>query len=279
MEQIGGSTKDAPSVSLQNTGRHIIKSLMQKALEKTGVDVDAESNRIRRTFLNDKIVRVYIDDVDRGWSAADDDINNISALVNAARNLTNEDNRIQIRIGLRSDAYFLYRTSDESTDKIESNVVSLSWNRHDILTVMALRVATYLGNQIDPSLFERLSQKEIAREFHSIIDEKFTIGKGKWQNAPIHIVLLSLNRNRPRDLIKLLTEAEKKSYRREEGKISSASLESVFASYSNSRITDLTLEFKSEMSEVEKLLYNMAPSGKRKNLREQRWLYTNNLLF
>ncbi len=71
---------------------------------------------IRKAFQKNQVIRVYIDDLDRGWSASKDDINNISALINAARDLTNDDGRVQIRIGLRSDAYFLYRTSDESTD-------------------------------------------------------------------------------------------------------------------------------------------------------------------
>jgi hypothetical protein len=37
---------------------------------------------------------------------------------------------LRFRIGLRSDVYFLVRTSDESTDKIEANVVWLSWSNH-----------------------------------------------------------------------------------------------------------------------------------------------------
>ena len=221
-----------------------------------------------------QMIRIYIDDIDRGWKASEDDINNISALVNAARDLTNEEQRLKIRIGLRSDAYYLYRTSDESTDKVEGNVVRLSWTRHDVITVMALRVASYFGRTFDSSALERLDQKELAKEIHPVIEDRFTVGKGHWAGAPIHIVLLSLNRNRPRDLIKLLTSAARVAYQQNHNKITSGDLESVFSDYSHGRITDLTLEFKSEMPEVERLLYNMKPTSKAQLTKEKRWLYT-----
>ncbi|HEV7415776.1 MAG TPA: hypothetical protein VGN98_06445, partial [Tianweitania sediminis] len=74
-----------------------------------------------------KTINIYIDDIDRGWSASQNDIRNISALLNAIRDIGGYSSRIRFRIGLRSDVYFLVRTSDESTDKIERNVIWLRW--------------------------------------------------------------------------------------------------------------------------------------------------------
>lgn len=274
IEALGVSSDDSPKVTLQNAGKQIITALVEKVIAKSGADVDEQTARIRRAFTNDREIRIYIDDIDRGWKATEDDINNISALVNASRDMTNEDQRIKIRIGLRSDAYYLYRTSDESTDKVEGNVVRLSWTRHDVITVMALRVASFFGKSFDPALLERLDQKELAKEIHSVVESRFSVGKGHWAGAPIHIVLLSLNRNRPRDLVKLLTSAARVSYQRGNTQIKSADLEAVFSDYSHGRITDLTLEFKSEMPEIERLLYNMKPSSKKHLEKEKRWLYS-----
>lgn len=212
--------------------------MLQKTISAAGARADDETNRVRKYFTQDWENRLYIDDIDRGWKATEDDINNISALVNAARDLTNEDQRLKIRIGLRNDAYYLYRTSDESTDKVEGNVVRLSWTRHDVITVMALRVASYFGKSFDTSLLENLRQKEIAREIHPVIEDRFSVGRGHWAGAPIHIVLLSLNRNRPRDLIKLLTSASRKSFQRGNKIITSKDLEDVFSDYSHGRIAD-----------------------------------------
>lgn len=260
------------------SAKSMLAAVISRAASAIGVDAPQEAARLRKSFLGNSVIRVYIDDLDRGWSASKEDINNISALINAARDLTNEDPRLQIRIGLRSDAYYLYRTSDESTDKVEGNVVRLSWDRHDIMTVMALRVGNFFGRSFDVDEFSRRSQAQIASELHPIIEEKFSVGRGHWDRAPIHIVLLSLNRNRPRDLIKLLTEAARQAYRRNHRKILSGDLESVFSDYSHGRITDLILEFKSEMPNIEKLLYNMKPTEAQMKTREKRWLYSNDEL-
>lgn len=85
---------------------------------------------------------------------------------------------------------------------------------------------------------------------------------------------MSLNRNRPRDLIKLLTEAGKEAFRNDHDIISANDLETVFSNYSHGRITDLILEFKSELPEIERLLYNMGPSRKQFREKEKRWVYT-----
>lgn len=263
---------------IETSAKRLISHILETIGKKVGLDTNSEAKSVLRGFQNNQKIRVYIDDLDRGWSASKEDIGNISALINASRDLTNEDARVQIRIGLRSDAYFLYRTSDESTDKIEGNVVRLFWNRHDILTVMALRVANYFEKKIEIEEFNKRGQSEIARELHPIIEDRFSIGKGHWDRAPIHIVLLSLNRNRPRDLIKLLTQAAQEAYRRNHGKIQAVDLEKVFADYSNGRVTDLVLEFKSEMPEIERLLLNMKPSTQQMRFKEKRWLYTNDEL-
>ncbi len=278
LESLGIKSESEVKITLQNAAKQIISALIERVLSASGADADAQTNNLRKVFTKSREIRIYIDDIDRGWKATEDDINNISALVNAARDLTNEDQRLKIRIGLRSDAYYLYRTSDESTDKVESNVVRLSWTRHDVISVMALRVASFFGKVFDASALESLDQKELAKEIHPVIEERFSVGKGHWAGAPIHIVLLSLNRNRPRDLIKLLTAAARIAFQRDNVKILSSDLESVFADYSHGRITDLTLEFKSELPQIEKLLYNMKPSGKRQSEKDKRWLYSNDEL-
>lgn len=278
LEKMAFFDQDSPLGSVEASSKRLVSSLLKFLTDKIGVNSSAEIMEIRKAFQKNQVIRVYIDDLDRGWSASKDDINNISALINAARDLTNDDGRVQIRIGLRSDAYFLYRTSDESTDKIEGNVVRLSWNRHDIITVMALRVAHYFKKRIDTEEFSKRTQAEIARELHPIIEKSFSVGRGHWDGAPIHVVLLSLNRNRPRDLIKLLTQAAQESYRRGHQIISASDLESVFADYSSGRITDLILEFKSELPQIESLLLNMKPSGNQVKDKGKRWLYTNDEL-
>ena len=171
-----------------------------------------QTNKLIGTFLKTKKIRVYLDDLDRGWEARPEDIKNISALLNAVRDLAGENPNVQFRIGLRTDVYHLVRSSDESTDKIESNLILLSWSNHEILTAMAKRIGTYFGENVDEYELIKKQQLEISKYLHRIITERF-LHVGKWDNAPIHRILLSLTRKRPRDLVKLLVYAGKEAYR------------------------------------------------------------------
>jgi hypothetical protein len=209
---------------------------------------------------NRRSLNIYIDDIDRGWKANPEDITNISALLNAIRDLGGKHPRIRFRIGLRSDVYFLVRTSDESTDKIESNVIWLRWINDDILRVMAKRIATFFKLEYSEAAIGKMDQGQITTTIlKEVIEPRFS-GKGKWENRPVHKILLSLTRARPRDLVKLFRLAAKRAYRRGSNIISSPDLNGVFEEYSQERLQDIVNEFKSELPQIERLLLAMKPN-------------------
>ena len=213
-------------------------------------------------FVKTGVINVYIDDIDRGWSASRADIKNISALLNAMRDISGSERRICFRIGLRSDVYFLVRTSDESTDKIESNVIWLTWTNHDILCIMAKRIETFFGIDRNQNDILKLTQIDITKHILKKVIDPVYSGSGRWENVPIHTVLLSLTRQRPRDLVKLMHGAARKAARAPSTVISSAHLGASFEEYSNERLQDIINEFRSEMPEIEKLLLEMKPTKK-----------------
>ena len=93
------------------TGNSLIE-LIAKVRElfqsnKTTALIDAAGKALVAGFLKHNTIRVYIDDLDRGWKAKTEDIENISALLNAVRDFCGSDNRVQIRVALRTDVYFL----------------------------------------------------------------------------------------------------------------------------------------------------------------------------
>ena len=211
-------------------------------------------------FSNNHFIRVYIDDLDRGWEAKKDDIKRISALLNAIRDLCGSDNSVQFRIGLRTDVYFLVRTSDESTDKIEDKVVWLKWSSQDLLMLFAKRIETFYGNDFDEL---RSSSYDILETFGKVVEKRF-LGSGKWSNAPIHRVLISLQRNRPRDLVKLLGASAKDAYQDNSEIITTRNLQNTFSAYSAERLQDIVNEFGTEMPEVKRVLLAMKPTTKEK---------------
>jgi hypothetical protein len=130
-------------------------------------------------------------------------------LLNAIRDFFGDESTVQFRLGLRTDVYFLVRTADESTDKIERNIIWLNWDNHEILTLFAKRIETFFGRHLDEGLLVQKPQIQIAELLDPIITPRFH-ESGKWENAPIHRVLLSLTRRRPRDLVKYFTELRAK---------------------------------------------------------------------
>ena len=115
----------------------------------------------------ERALTVYIDDIDRGWSASAEDITNISALLNAMRDMSGENDSLRFRIGLRSDVYFLVRTSDESTDKIERNVTWLRWTNDEILRLIAVRIETFFNGPFTQDRIAKLNQVDITRNILS----------------------------------------------------------------------------------------------------------------
>ncbi|RYE14277.1 MAG: hypothetical protein EOP34_06945, partial [Rickettsiales bacterium] len=212
---------------------------------KEKINLTYTQEAIISSYLSNKKINIYIDDLDRGWESKKNDIQNLSALLNAIRDLSNDNPGLNFKISLRSDVYYLVRTSDESTDKIEGSVVWYSWNQHEILLLLIKRIQTYLGNDFQIDSFRNLQQSQLAKYLNDVFEDNF-IGVGKWEKIPMYRVLMSMIRKRPRDLVKLCTLAAKKARNSKLNKINTESLRSIFEEYSQGRIQDTVNEFKSE---------------------------------
>jgi len=95
-------------------------------------------------------------------------------LINALKDLSSKDSNTKCRIALRTDVYYLVRTSDESTDKIEQDVIRLTWQNEDILRLVAFRISTFLKLNYSRDRINNLTQNVISREILSkVMQEKF----------------------------------------------------------------------------------------------------------
>lgn len=263
-----GVVGDRPAISeTLNTGKELVGILAGFISDRATTAVEQSKRIVIEKFLSDRVVRVYIDDLDRGWQARPADIRRISALLTALRDLCGADRNLQIRLALRTDVYFLVRTSDESTDKIERNIIWLQWTNQEILVVIAKRISTYFRESIEDSSWDVLPQKEIASRLFRVTEPRFS-QFGKWENAPMHRVLLSLTRRRPRDLIKLLYGAGKHAHRKNHSIITTSDFRETFESYSNERLQDIINEFKSELPQIDQLLKSMKPAKKTRTTSE-----------
>lgn len=258
---------------VKGTGKIInfISLIFKKKIEENVNLLPAKELAIKQ-FLSERNIIVYIDDLDRGWESKREDIQRISALLNAIRDLCNENPGLKIRISLRSDVYYLVRTSDESTDKIEGYVLWHSWTNHDILLLLIKRIEAFFGRDFDVVSYKATHQKDLANFLNPIFAKRFE-DSGKWSNAPMYRVLMSLIRKRPRDLVKLCSLAARNAYERDSNIITTTNLKEIFSEYSQGRIQDTINEYKSELPSIERLILGMKPS--KKELRASKgWIYS-----
>ncbi len=229
------------------------------------IDTDTSKKLIANQYIKNNKVVIYIDDLDRAWEGTKGNVNRISALLNAVRDMTNESEGLHFRISLRSDVYFLVRTADESTDKIEGNVIWLTWTEHELLVFLVKRVQSYLGNKLSETMLLKKPQFEIEKYLDPIMECNFK-GEGKWSNKPIHYILLSLIRRRPRDMVNLCIQAAREANYNKHQKIETMDWENVFDRYSQNRLQDTINEHRYELPDIERLLLGMKPSSDQKKL-------------
>ena len=247
-----------------------VKSIIAACLNKKICDVnenymDLQYSQVISLFKNsifkEKTITVYLDDLDRGWKNTKGDIENLSALTNAVRDISRDVSNMRFRISLRSDVYYSIRTSDETTDKIDGSVRCLTWTNHEILVMLIKRIETYCGRTVNEEELLKLRQRELQSYLKDIFCEKFE-GSGRWENAPIYRVLMSLIRKRPRDLIKLCTLAALQANKKGHTLIMTDDLEECFSNYSQDRLVDTCNEYQSEFPNIKSLLLQMRPTTK-----------------
>jgi hypothetical protein len=255
-----GDNPDSPlSNTFSSAGAVFTNSLIAYFKEKLKSALDPSVKATLAKFVTSRKIHVYIDDLDRGWEGKPIDIRRISALLNALRDMSTDYPGLYFRVALRADVYFLVRTSDESTDKIERAVVWYSWTNHEIFKILVKRVGTFFGRQLDERQLSGLQQWQMSKILDEIMEARFA-GQGHWENAPMYKVLLSLVRKRPRDLIKLCSEAATNARARDSQIITTEDFKGVFENYSQGRLQDTINEYKTELPAIERLLFGMKPA-------------------
>lgn len=271
-----GLLRDGWRAKLNGYGGQFIDFLQSTFRAEKLVNLSEAKKAVVNDFLKSGKIYVYLDDLDRGWEGKQNDIRKISALLNAVRDIASESKGVSFRISLRSDVYYLVRTSDESTDKIEGSVVWFSWSNHEILALLVKRVDHYFGKESTTEELIELSQPVLASHLEKVMEPVFN-GRGKWEKIPTYRMLMSLIRRRPRDLVKLCTLAAKNAGKKGHKLIGTSDFNSIFEEYSQGRLQDTINEYRSELPEIEKLLFGMKPSRREKSTKAG-YVYTTDAL-
>lgn len=139
------------------------------------------------------------------------------------------------------------------------------------MALLAKRIETFFGRSANERTLLDMPQMNLAKYLLPVMEPYFT-GKGRWSKAPIHRILMSLIRKRPRDLVKLCTLSARRAHDEGRHTIASADFEASFEEYSQGRIQDTVNEFKSELPDIERLIVNMKPN-KRERIARLGYVY------
>jgi hypothetical protein len=100
-------------------------------------------------------------------------------------------------------------------------------------------------------------------ELNRVMEIRFR-GRGKWENIPTHQMLMSLIRERPRDLVKLCSLAAVNAYEENKDRITTSNFRAIFETYSQERLQDAMSEHQSELPNIRQLLMGMRPTKRQK---------------
>jgi hypothetical protein len=213
-------------------------------------------------------VNVYIDDTDVDWDGSPKSGNRIAHLIQACFQIAAESQGdLRFKISIRSDLYNYLSTTSDLIDKIQSGVVKCRWTNDQIFRVIAKRIAVYDGKDFDDEGVAALKQEDVFREYFTGFFEPRFLDTGAWENVPMRHVLLSFVRQRPRDLIGLCQLAGKAAAKNNT-LIDTDCIKNVVTEYSNGRFNDTVVEFKNELPEIEKLLYEMRPLDRKRRSKQ-----------
>ncbi|MDF2677441.1 MAG: hypothetical protein K0Q97_1764 [Bacillota bacterium] len=191
--------------------------------------------------------------------------------------MCSESQELCFRISLRSDVYFLVRTADESTDKIDGNILWLKWTEHELLALLVKRIQSFFSVDFSTRDLLNMTQSQMSVYLDDIMESNFK-GDGKWNERPIRYILLSLIRKRPRDLVNLCTLAARNANANNRNLIITDDWEEIFEQYSLSRLQDTINEHRYELPEIERLLLGMKPSHEAKKI-DRPYVYNKDKLF
>ncbi|HEX3809306.1 MAG TPA: hypothetical protein VHW02_06360 [Rhizomicrobium sp.] len=242
-------------------GSGFLQSLISLANKRLGTVADPTKRALVNGFLKKKRLVVYLDDLDRGWTGSEADTVRIAALLNAVRDIVADTEGVYFRVALRSDVYNIVRRRDSNADKIEGDTIWLQWNNDDIFRVLVRRVATFEGKGGELAAFGNIDQPRLAKYLDGVFDPKYS-GIGLWDNRAMYHVVLSFVRAKPRDIVLFCSGAARIAEKNKHGIIKSSDVAASLKGYCQGRVNDIINEFRSELPDIERLIYGMKASAR-----------------
>ncbi|WP_231367126.1 MULTISPECIES: P-loop ATPase, Sll1717 family [unclassified Thioalkalivibrio] len=247
----------------------IVDRLQSKAvpLERTRPPLGNAEALLKRWLANGAPVWLILDDIDQNYQNTSKQKMKVASCFIAVRQIFAQVPEVRARLCVRPNVWASIKSDFEALSHVEQYMVDLSWdNDRAFEDILARRVEGFLKRTdqwsevvktLSPSLAHRNTQ------LVNLLFESPVAWGGRGKKRPIHVVLHTLSRHRPRWLVELCKLASIEADRQRNTQITLDDITKQLDEFGRRRIGDTVAEFRAQCPQIENLIIAFADQPER----------------
>lgn len=224
-------------------------------LDRDRPEIASHEAILKRWLKDGAVVWLIIDDVDQNFRNDAKQKMKVTSCFVAMRQLFTKIPELRVRMAVRPNVWASIKPEYEALSHVEQYVVDLNWAETSFRDMVSRRIEGYLKRTDQWKLITPKADLNARKDqlIEMAFETPVTWG-GENRKRPIHTVLYTLARHRPRWLIELCKVAAKNSYSNGRQIITLDDIVKQLDSFGDRRIQDTIAEFKSQCTEIENLI-------------------------
>lgn len=233
-------------------------------LQRTRPEMVNHEAVLQRWLKEGTTVWLIVDDVDQNYRNEPKQKVKVAAYFLAMRQLFSQIPELKVRTAIRPNVWASIKPDYEALSHVEQYVVDLNWSEAAFKDILAKRIEGFLKLTSQWDLFVPKANLEDRKDqlIQMAFESPVSWG-GENRKRPMHVVLYTLSRHRPRWVIELCKVAAKHSAENGRKQIALDDVILQLDSFGKRRIQDTIAEFKSQCAEIENLLIAFSGQNER----------------
>lgn len=247
----------------------IVDRLQSKAvpLERTRPPVANAEALLKRWLANGSPVWLILDDIDQNYQNTPKQKLKVASCFIAVRQIFAQVPEVRARLCVRPNVWASIKPDFEALSHVEQYMVDLSWDNDQAFEeILARRIEGFLKRSGQWSKVVQTFSASLAHrngQLVSLLFENPVAWGGPKRTRPIHVVLHTLSRHRPRWLVELCKLASIEANRQRHTQITLDDIIKQLDEFGRRRIGDTVAEFRSQCPQIENLIIAFADQPER----------------
>lgn len=247
----------------------IVDRLQSKAvpLEKTRPPMANAEALLKRWLANGSPVWLILDDIDQNYQNTPKQKLKVASCFIAVRQIFSQVPEVRARLCVRPNVWASIKPDFEALSHVEQYMVDLSWDDdHAFEEILARRIEGFLRRSDQWAEVVKTLSTSLAHRNSQLVELLFESPVpwgGRARMRPIHVVLHTLSRHRPRWLVELCKLAAVEADRQRRTQITLEDIVKQLDEFGRRRIGDTVAEFRSQCPQIENLIIAFADQPER----------------